>query len=278
MTAPWTPQGQQIDPPTGPLVIPAHGGTPSLLRRGAWPVVVAILTGLVVVGSVVAVAVNVDGAARRAAGSATADSFVPTVGRAPTAADVPVTVPDLSGKTGSAASAALGAAGVLNVTFARNNALMAQPVVSQSPPGGTQQRAGDPVYVTLQPASPAAPPPSAPAEPHRKLSARDWQVIAKNPDAHIGERVIVHGRVTQFDAATGTTAFRASVDGVRQKRAYDYDTNTLLTGDAVDLQDIVVDDEFTAEVTVRGSLTYQTQIGGSTTVPVLLVQTISRTS
>jgi len=278
MTAPWTPQHTQIDPPTERPVVPAQGGTPPLLRRGAWPVVVAILTGLVVVGSVVAVAVNVDGAARRAAGSAAADGFVPTAGRAPTAADVPVTVPDLSGKTGSAASAALGAAGVLNVTFAQNNALMTQPVISQSPPAGTQQRAGDPVYVTLQPGAPAAPPPSAPAEPHRKLSARDWQVIAKNPDAHIRERVIVHGRVTQFDAATGTAAFRASVDGVRQKRAYDYDTNTVLGGDAAGLQDIVVGDEFTAEVTVMGSLTYQTQIGGSTTVPVLLVQTISRTS
>jgi hypothetical protein len=164
------------------------------------------------------------------------------------------------------------------VTFAQNNALMTQPVMGQSPPAGTQQRAGDPVSVTLQPAAPPAPPRSAPEEPYRKLSARDWQIIAKNPDAHIGERVIVHGRVTQFDAATGTTAFRASVDGVRQKRAYDYDTNTMLGGDAADLQDIVVDDEFTAEVTVRGSLTYQTQIGGSTTVPVLLVQTISRTS
>jgi PASTA domain len=278
MTAPWTPQHSQIDPPSDRPVIPAQGGTPSLLRRGAWPVVVAILTGLVVVGSVVAVAVNVDGAARRAAGSATADSFVPTAGRAPTAADVPVTVPDLSGKTGSAASEALGAAGVLNVTFAQNNALMTQPVIGQSPPAGTQQRAGDPVSVTLQPGAPATPPPPAPAEPYRKLSARDWQVIAKNPDAHIGERVIVHGRVTQFDAATGTTAFRASVDGVRQKQAYDYDTNTMLGGDAADLEDIVLDDEFTAEVTVRGSLTYQTQIGGTTTVPVLLVQTISRTS
>jgi PASTA domain len=278
MTAPWTPQHSQIDPPSDRPVIPAQGGTPSLLRRGAWPVVVAILTGLVVVGSVVAVAVNVDGAARRAAGSAAADSFVPTAGRAPTAADVPVTVPDLSGKTGSAASEALGAAGVLNVTFAQNNALMTQPVIGQSPPAGTQQRAGDPVSVTLQPGAPATPPPPAPAEPYRKLSARDWQVIAKNPDAHIGERVIVHGRVTQFDAATGTTAFRASVDGVRQKQAYDYDTNTMLGGDAADLEDIVLDDEFTAEVTVRGSLTYQTQIGGTTTVPVLLVQTISRTS
>ena len=278
MTAPWTPQHPQIDPPTEGPAVPAQGGSPPLLRRGAWPVVVAILTGLVVVGSVVAVAVNVDGAARHAAGSAAPDSFVPTAGRAPTAADVPVTVPDLSGKTGSAASEALGAAGVLNVTFAQNDALMNQPVISQSPAAGTQQRAGDPVSVTLQPGAPAAPPSSAPAEPHRKLSSRDWQVIAKNPDAHIGERVIVHGWVTQFDAATGTTAFRASVDGVRQKQAYDYDTNTMLGGDAADLEDIVVDDEFTAEVTVMGSLTYQTQIGGSTTVPVLQVQTISRTS
>lgn len=40
----------------------------------------------------------------------------------------------------------------------------------------------------------------------------------------------------------------------------------------------MVDDKFTAEVTVMGSLTYRAQIGGATTVPVLLVQTISRTS
>ncbi|GAA1185585.1 PASTA domain-containing protein [Pseudonocardia alaniniphila] len=274
MTAPWTPQHQQIDPQAEGSAVPAQGGRPPLLRRGAWPVVVAILTGLVVVGSVVVVAVNVDGAARRPADAVAAESVVPAAGRAPTAADVPVTVPDLSGKTGNAASEALGSAGVLNVTFARNDALMTQPVIGQSPAAGTRQRAGDPVHVTLQPAAPAAPP----SESHRKLSSRDWLVIAKNPDAHVGERVIVHGRVTQFDAATGTTAFRASVDGVRQKQAYDYDTNTLLGGDAADLEDIVVDDEFTAEVTVMGSLTYKTQIGGSTTVPVLLVQTISRTS
>ena len=136
MTAPWTPQHSQIDPPSDGPVIPAQGGTPPLLRRGAWPVVVAILTGLVVVGSVVAVAVNVDGAARRSAGSAAPDSFVPTSGRAPTAADVPVTVPDLSGKTGSAASEALGAAGVLNVIFAQNDALMTSAGDRSEPAGG----------------------------------------------------------------------------------------------------------------------------------------------
>jgi hypothetical protein len=36
--------------------------------------------------------------------------------------------------------------------------------------------------------------------------------------------------VTQFDAATGPTSFRASVDGVRHKQSYEFDTNTFLTG------------------------------------------------
>ncbi len=39
--------------------------------------------------------------------------------------------------------------------------------------------------------------------------------------------------------------------------------------------DVVADDQFTAEVTVRGSMTYSTQIGGSTTVPLLEVDGIT---
>jgi hypothetical protein len=116
---------------------------------------------------------------------------------------------------------------------------------------------------------------AAPLVPHRVINARDWQLIVKDPDAHEGERIIVYGRVTQFDAATGNDTFRASVDSVNHPgNAYAFDTNTLLSGNASALQDVVIDDLFRAEVTVAGSMSYGTQIGGSTTVPMLTVDTI----
>jgi hypothetical protein len=117
--------------------------------------------------------------------------------------------------------------------------------------------------------------PAAPLPPHRAVDAREWQIIAKDPAAHEGERIIVYGRVTQFDAATGNDTFRASVDGIDHPgEKYAFDTNTMLNGDASALHDIVNDDLFRAEVTVSGSLSYGTQIGGNTTVPRLTVDTI----
>lgn len=129
--------------------------------------------------------------------------------------------------------------------------------------------------------TPATTTPPAPPAPPRAITARDWQLIAKNPDAHIGERVIVYGEVTQFDAATGTSAFRANVDGVVHKVKYgyaDYKTNTVLTtGSSSLFTDVVTGDLFRAEATVLGSFSYGTQIGGSTTVPQLMVTAIKVT-
>ena len=45
--------------------------------------------------------------------------------------------------------------------------------------------------------------------------------------------------------------------------------NTLLTGSAKQLDDLVEDDVFRASVTVLGKIDYDTQIGGNTTVPLL---------
>ena len=99
------------------------------------------------------------------------------------------------------------------------------------------------------------------------IDAREWQVIAKDPDAHEGEHILVYGYVTQFDAATGTDTFRANVDGVEHsgdEYAYlDYEINTMLRGDPTALQDIVSGGLFTAQVTVGGSVSYDTQIGGA---------------
>ncbi len=126
----------------------------------------------------------------------------------------------------------------------------------------------------------AAPTPATPLAPPRKITAREWQLIAKDPDAHKGERIIVYGQVTQLDAATGTDTMRAAVDGVPHAVEYgyvDYETNTVLSGNPSSLQNVVQSDLFQADVTVKGAISYDTQIGGSTTVPALMIESIQVT-
>lgn len=119
---------------------------------------------------------------------------------------------------------------------------------------------------------------SVPPPPHRAVDAREWQVIAKDPDAYEGDRIVVHGHVTQIDPAAGRSTVRANVDGVAyggDERAYlKYKTSTMLSGDAKALDGVASGDLFTAEVTVRGSMSYDTQVGGNETVPVLAIDSI----
>ncbi|WBC08377.1 hypothetical protein [Micromonospora sp. WMMA1947] len=80
--------------------------------------------------------------------------------------------------------------------------------------------------------------------------------------------------MTQFDAATGTDTFRADVAHRRMSDEFDYETNTILSGSGTDLADLVEDDIFRAKVIVLGSFSYDTQISGSTTVPLLQIDSI----
>ena len=67
---------------------------------------------------------------------------------------------------------------------------------------------------------------------------------------------------------------------VSKKASYgfaDYDTNTVLTGTASQLADVVQGDLFKAEVTVAGSYSYQSTMGASLTTPSLLVTKIDVT-
>lgn len=202
--------------------------------------------------------------------SSTAPAATATAIAAPAPGDRQITVPTLTGLSGAQASSALHSAGALNVRFVQNGtSVTTGKVVGQDPAPGTTQRAGNPVSITLE-----EPPPPPPPAPPKEISSRDWQLIARNPDAHGGERIVVYGYVTQFDSATGTDTFRANVDGARHSEWYDYDTNTVLTGTPLVLGDLVKDDIFRAEVDVSGSLSYDTTMGGSTTVPKLQVTKI----
>jgi hypothetical protein len=78
--------------------------------------------------------------------------------------------------------------------------------------------------------------------------------------------------VTQFDAATGTSDFRADTGAEQMTNSHDYEENTFVHApDPAILKDVVEKDMVTMYVYVAGSYSYNTQIGGNTTVPVLNV-------
>jgi hypothetical protein len=107
------------------------------------------------------------------------------------------------------------------------------------------------------------------------VGPRTLAKIFKDPDRYKGEVLVVYGQVTQFDSATGTDAFRADVAN-RNTMSYGFfnGDNAMLTGEKSELEDLVEDDVFRATVTVSGSYSYDTQIGGNTTVPLFKVNKI----
>lgn len=121
-----------------------------------------------------------------------------------------------------------------------------------------------------EPANEPAPEPANPAD-YAVISERDWALITKDPDAHIGEKIVLFAQVTQFDSATGTDTFRANA-AVDQLEYWSLDgTNTIFVGDEELLGPVVQGDIVKVYATVLGSLSYETQIGGNTTVPSIAV-------
>jgi hypothetical protein len=107
------------------------------------------------------------------------------------------------------------------------------------------------------------------------VSARQYAKILKNPDRYIGDKIIIYGEVTQFDATTRDDTFLADTAS-RNTTSYGHfdGENTMLTGPARKLDDLVEADIFRASVTVLGSVDYDTQIGGNTSVLLLDVNSI----
>lgn len=112
---------------------------------------------------------------------------------------------------------------------------------------------------------------------HKTVGERDLAKIVKSPDKHIGENIIVYAEVSQFDGATGEDTFRGYVAN-RNITEYGYwigGDNSVFLGTEKQLSDVVEDDIVKVWVTVAGGLTYDTQIGGSTTVPQFIVNFIT---
>ncbi|MGV9827308.1 MULTISPECIES: DUF2510 domain-containing protein [unclassified Gordonia (in: high G+C Gram-positive bacteria)] len=111
---------------------------------------------------------------------------------------------------------------------------------------------------------------------YQTTDSRGWQLIAKSPDSHVGEKYVIYGRVVQADVALGSSEIRVNTDGA-QVDYYDMDINTIAKAGLASFADIVEDDLVTMWVEVKGSETYDTTIGGSVTAPVVEVNIIEVT-
>lgn len=103
-----------------------------------------------------------------------------------------------------------------------------------------------------------------------EIDERALAGIAKEPDAHAGEAMIVYGYVTQFDANTGPCEMRVSVSAEEKSSWFEYEHNSLaFSGDGdncPELDDIIADDEVKLSVVLHGGQTYSS-LGGGTRVP-----------
>lgn len=122
-------------------------------------------------------------------------------------------------------------------------------------------------------AGPAAP--HAACTSYQALSDRGWLEIVRDPAAHEGDCVTVYGIVTQADTATGTDTVRAQVGGTQGDSSQGilaYPTNVIIAG----VSGLVQDDAFTADVWIDGTTSYDTTLGGKTTVPLLHADAATR--
>jgi hypothetical protein len=125
---------------------------------------------------------------------------------------------------------------------------------------------------------PLEPPGSSPSvripKTFATLNKRDWAKVVKDPDKYVGKGYHLWGCITQFDAATGPDSFRADASYHKETYWKLYGENSLFSGSERQLSDYVTGDAVVMNVVGLGSFSYDTQIGGNTTVPLFQVVSI----
>ena len=110
---------------------------------------------------------------------------------------------------------------------------------------------------------------------YAKLNERNWKKLVKAPDKYVGKGYQIWACVTQFDAATGDGSFLGNSSYKKLKYWYEGE-NAWFDGEPRALTDTVQGDIVVMNVMSQGSYSYDTQIGGNTTVPSFLVTKITR--
>ena len=112
---------------------------------------------------------------------------------------------------------------------------------------------------------------------YTELSDRDFQLLIKDPDAAAGQKHVIYGEVTQLDAATGNRGMRIDAMATPPTDTYVSGDNAMVSvDDPAILRPIVSGDRVKLFVTVKGALSYDTQIGGRATVPEFSATMIDR--
>lgn len=118
------------------------------------------------------------------------------------------------------------------------------------------------------------PEPVAPAAPDlatfSETDERSLALIAKDPDSFAGTNIILYGNVTQYDSFTGKCGMRLNVGNTIAEYSFDYKHNTIVysgdgTSDCPVLAPIVQDDNVKIWMTISGSYSYDTTLGGTAT-------------
>jgi hypothetical protein len=129
---------------------------------------------------------------------------------------------------------------------------------------------------TPEPTAKPTPTPKPKPIAYQALSSRSWAQLLKAPDNYTGDHYKLWACISQFDAATGLDSFRGQASYRNEDYWYTDGQNAYFNGDADRLAEFVTDDLVFMNVDVVGSFSYDTQAGGNTTVPLFMVNVISR--
>jgi hypothetical protein len=168
---------------------------------------------------------------------------------------------------------------ILLVTLPLIGSMLVKGGASSSPPAAlTSVSPKATGAATKKPSTKKTKAPAPPKDVYATLSSRKFKLLVKDPDSYVGKTYVLYGEVTQFDAATGKDTFLANSGAAKKRISYGsttYAQNSEFTSDEIMLGDIVQGDCFKARITVLGSISYDTQVGGRTTVPKFQVDSIS---
>ena len=132
------------------------------------------------------------------------------------------------------------------------------------------------VYWELAPKPTATPTPAPTPKPvtYATLTSRQWAKVVKDPDAAAGKGYKVWACIAQFDAATGPSTFLAQTSYRNETYWWSDGDNAIFTGDEDELADYIEGDLVTMSVMTVGSFSYDTQAGGTATVPQFFIAKI----
>ena len=100
---------------------------------------------------------------------------------------------------------------------------------------------------------------------YQEIDSRDFALTVKNPWANKDRRIILHGKIFQFDTATGPDRFLANVG--TSASGIGNDQTAQFIGMSEELDSLVEGDEVTLYVVVDGEYSYTSTADDKLTVP-----------